>query len=211
LSNLGNKVLIEHLHKEIKEVLNKDLPKPEFITSYYWSAGVHMWKPGFNVKEVYKKILKPFEEKIYVVNEAYSKHQSWIEGALESSYDVLELIDPKFKRSISNGGSKKKVKRKSKVYTIKEVLKKRNWIILDIKKQLRIYDVGKWLNEHPGGADNLKRGIKANKYYLNKDKYPESPIQLFKQIGAHMSNRVIQKMLLKDNDKVKYIGVLKKV
>ena len=211
LSNLGNKVLIEHLHKEIKEVLNKDLPKPEFITSYYWSAGVHMWRPGFNVKEVYKKILKPFEEKIYVVNEAYSKHQSWIEGSLESSYDVLELIDPKFKRNISKGGAKEKVKRKSKVYTIKEVLKKRNWIILDIKKQLRIYDVGKWLNEHPGGADNLKRGIKANKYYLNKEKYPESPIQLFKQIGTHMSNRVIQKMLLKDNDKIKYIGVLKKV
>ena len=46
---------------------------------------------------------------------------------------------------------------------------------------------------------------------LSKDKYPDSSIKLFKEIGAHMSGRVIQKMLLKDNDKVKFIGVLKKV
>ena len=86
---------------------------------------------------------------------------------------------------------------------MKQVLKKRNWIVLDIKGKLRIYDVGKWLQDHPGGASNLRKGIKANKYYQNKDKYPESPIHLFKQIGAHMS--------VKENDKVKFIGVLKKV
>ena len=104
-----------------------------------------------------------------------------------------------------------KRKTSNKVYTLKEVLKKRNWIVLDIKGKLRIYDVGKWLQDHPGGASNLRKGIKANKYYQNKDKYPESPIHLFKQIGAHMSSKVIQNMLVKENDKVKFIGVLKKV
>jgi cytochrome b involved in lipid metabolism len=94
---------------------------------------------------------------------------------------------------------------------LKQVLKKRNWIVLDIKGKLRIYDVGKWLQDHPGGASNLRKGIKANKYYQNKDKYHESPIQLFKQIGAHMSGKVVQNMLVKENDKVKFIGVLKKV
>lgn len=213
LSKLGDKVLLEHLHKEVKEVLGKTPPKPDFITSYYWSAGVHMWKPGHNVKEVYEKMLRPFDdEKIYIVNEAYSKHQCWMEGSLESAYDVLELLDSKFTRGKpKKGGSKKRVKRKSNVYTIQQVLKKRNWIVLDIKGKLRIYDVSKWLKDHPGGAANLKKGINANKYYLNKDKYPDSPIKIFKEIGAHMSGRVIQKMLLKDNDKVKFIGILKKV
>ncbi len=217
LTKVGNKVLIEHLHKEVKEVLGKTPPKPDFITSFYWSAGVHMWKTGHNINEVYEKIMKPFDkEKIYVINEAYSKHQSWIEGALDISYDVLEMIDPKFKRNKpKKGGSKKRnskdKKRKSNVYTIQQVLKKRNWIVLDIKGKLRIYDVGKWLKDHPGGAANLKKGIKANKYYVNKDKYPESPIKLFKQIGAHMSSKVIQNMLLKANEKVKFIGILKKV
>ena len=49
------------------------------------------------------------------------------------------------------------------------------------------------------------------KHYLNKDKYPESPIDLFKSISKHSSGKVVQKMLLKDNDKVKYVGVMKKV
>jgi hypothetical protein len=209
LDKLGNKVLIEHLHREVKNVLGKKPPQPEFITSYYWSGGVHMWKPGYNAKEVYEKLLKPFpDEKVYLVNEAFSLHQCWIEGSLDACYDVLDLLDEKFTRGKPLRGG---AKRKSKVFTINQVLKKRNWIILDIKGKLRIYDVGKWLKDHPGGADNLRKGIKANRYYVNKDKYPESPIQLFKQIGAHGSGRVIKMMLLKENDKVKFIGLMKKV
>lgn len=220
LTKLGNKVLIEHLHKEVKLVLGKTPPQPEFLTYHYWSAGVHMWKPGQNVKEVYEKIIKPFEtEKIYVINEAYSLHQSWVEGSLDACYDVLELLDVKFTRTkpkLSVGGNRARVrnknnKQKNKVFTIDQVLKKRNWIVLDLKGKLRIYDVGKWLKDHPGGRDNLKRGIKANRYYVDKKKHPESPIQLFKQIGAHSSGRVIQMMLMKDNDKVKFIGIMKKV
>lgn len=212
LSKQGNKQLIEHLHKEIKEVLGKEPPKPEFITSHHWSAGVHMWKPGNSVKDVYKRLLKPFlTEKVYLVNESFSLHQCWIEGCLDMAYDVLELMDLKFEREKPKKGGDKP-KRKSKVYTIDQVLKKRNWIVLDIKKQLRIFDVGKWIKDHPGGADNLKRGIKSNKYYKDKEKYPESPIQLFKQISAHSSGNVLKKMLLDmNNPLVKYIGVMKKV
>ena len=67
------------------------------------------------------------------------------------------------------------------------------------------------MNDHPGGADNLRKGIKANKYYVDSVKYPDSPIKLFKQIEHHSSGRVIQKMLLKAHDKIKYIGIMKKV
>ena len=71
------------------------------------------------------------------------------------------------------------------MYTIQQVLKKRNWIVLDIRGKLRIYDVGTWLRDHPGGRDNLKeKCIKGNRHYLNKKKYKMSPIMLFKQIGA---------------------------
>jgi len=34
---------------------------------------------------------------------------------------------------------------------------------------------------------------------------------LFKQIGAHSSGKVIQNMLMKDNSKVKFMGLMKKV
>jgi|TARA_B110000967_G_scaffold41340_1_gene41251 hypothetical protein len=97
------------------------------------------------------------------------------------------------------------------MYTIKQVLKKRNWIVLDIRGKLRIYDVGGWLKDHPGGSENLRKGIKANRYYVDKKKYTESPIMLFKQIGAHGTGKVIQKMLMTKNDKVEFIGLMKKV
>ena len=219
LDKLGKKTLVERLHKQVKKVLNKDPPDPIMISTRYWSGGVHMWKPGYNVKETYETLLKPFpKENIYMINESFSKHQSWVEGCLDMAYDVIELLDEKFSRGKGKGGAKKrkkgdkkKNKRVSNVFTIEQVLKKRNWIVLDIKKQLRIYDVSKWMNDHPGGADNLRKGIKANKHYVDSDKYPDSPIKLFKQIGAHSSSRVIQKMLLKAHDKIKYIGIMKKV
>lgn len=207
LSTISNKVLIEHLHKEVKNVLGKEPPKPEFITSYYWKAGVHMWKPGISIKDTYESIINPFP-KIYVVNEAYSLHQCWVEGALDASYDVLDLLDEKFIRGKPKVGGDKK---RSKMYTIKQVLKKRNWIVLDIRGKLRIYDVGGWLKDHPGGSENLRKGIKANRYYVDKKKYTESPIMLFKQIGAHGTGKVIQKMLMTKNDKVEFIGLMKKV
>jgi len=34
---------------------------------------------------------------------------------------------------------------------------------------------------------------------------------LFKQIGAHGTGKVIQKMLMTKNDKVEFIGLMKKV
>ena len=65
------------------------------------------------------------------------------------------------------GGNRARVrnknnKQRNKVYTIDQVLKKRNWMVLDLKGKLRIYDVGKWLKDHPGGRDNLKKGITVN-------------------------------------------------
>ena len=92
LSKMGQSQLIRHLHKEVKAVLGITPPKPDFVYSHYWSAGVHMWKAGLSVKERYEMIVKPFPENIYVVNEAYSKHQCWVEGSLSMCYDVLTRL-----------------------------------------------------------------------------------------------------------------------
>lgn len=208
LDTLGDSVLIDHLHKEINHLFKLTPPKPEFIKTYYWSQGVHMWKPGLSVASTYAQVIKPFDkEKIYVINESFSKHQGWIEGCLEMCYDVFDQL-PNFSRTKAiTGGKKQSVK----LYTLSQVLKKRNWIILDLKGKLRIYDVGKWLSKHPGGTSNLRLGIKANKHYKDKQKYPKSPIQLFKSISAHTSGKVITTMLLKESNLVKFIGYCKKV
>ena len=57
-----------------------------------------MWKAGYNMEQLYRKVLKPFDDKqIYLCNEAYSKHQCWVEGSLKMADDLLKKMEPKKK------------------------------------------------------------------------------------------------------------------
>jgi protoporphyrinogen oxidase len=90
---LGEEYLIKALHKEIKDLFGISPPKPEFISVHYWNDGLHTWKLGIDNQDVYKKMLKPFKDKeIYVSGEAFSLKQGWIEGALETCYELLNII-----------------------------------------------------------------------------------------------------------------------
>ena len=94
----GEDKLTEMLHKEIKTVLKVNPPKPIEYQVCYWKSGVHMWKPGYNMNQLYRKILKPFDDKqIYLCNEAFSKHQCWVEGSLKMADDLLKKMEPKKK------------------------------------------------------------------------------------------------------------------
>lgn len=68
------------------------IEKPKYLDSQYWPEGVHMWKEGVNSIETYKQIQnigKETQNSMYIVGEAYSMHQCWIEGALESVDNVF--------------------------------------------------------------------------------------------------------------------------
>tara|TARA_B100001287_G_scaffold273441_1_gene276878 strand:- start:53 stop:1288 length:1236 start_codon:yes stop_codon:yes gene_type:complete len=94
----GEDKLTEMLHKEIKSVLKINPPKPLEYKVCYWKGGVHMWKSGKDMNQIYRKILKPFDDKqIYLCNEAYSKHQCWVEGSLLMANDLLKKINSKKK------------------------------------------------------------------------------------------------------------------
>jgi monoamine oxidase len=213
-NRLSQKDLIQELHKQVKVVCNiQHIPNPIFIKTYYWNEGVHMWNVGSDMKDTYQKIIKPYDKKdIYICNEAFSKHQCWIEGCLDMAYDVLEKMDTFTRNIVLQGGVSKQPKKKIKYYPLQEVLKKRSWIILKLGNKYKIFNVAKWMNKHPGGSSKLKEGIKANKYYLSKGKnprYPQSPIQLFKSIGAHSSGKVIKNMLSKNNEYIQLVGYVK--
>jgi len=69
--------------KEIRRVLEPihqalNLDEPEWIKPYLWAIGTHAWKPGAIPS-------MPLIEGITVCGEAFSEHQSWVEGALEST------------------------------------------------------------------------------------------------------------------------------
>ena len=94
-ASLGEEYLIRALHKEIKELFGIEPPDPEFVSVHYWKGGFHVWKIGEESQKVSKEILKPFKNKeVYVCGEAYSLKQGWIEGALDTCYQLLNILPP---------------------------------------------------------------------------------------------------------------------
>tara|TARA_B100000575_G_C23132620_1_gene657266 strand:+ start:258 stop:1853 length:1596 start_codon:yes stop_codon:yes gene_type:complete len=218
---LGEDALTNKIQEEIKRLFKIKIPKPLEYNVYYWKSGVHMWKTNHSMIRSYPKIMKPFsDKKIYISNESFCKHQCWIEGCLQMVKDVIRKIKNENKTTKQRGGRKKKrkltIQNKKHLpkYTIKEVLKHKNWIIFEMKNQRGIYQISSsWFKNHPGGADNLKQGVKANTYYdkTNAERSKKSPLQLFKSIGAHSSSNVLKEYIM--NEKypkiIKLIGSLK--
>jgi len=94
-ASLGEEYLIRALHKEIKELFGIEPPDPEFVSVHYWKDGFHVWKLGEESQKVSKEILKPFKNKeVYICGEAYSLKQGWIEGALDTCYQLLKILPP---------------------------------------------------------------------------------------------------------------------
>lgn len=83
------KEVLKHLHAVFPDV--SSIPKPNRVSSYYWPAGVHMWKPGVDSSKVIPQI-QHIMERVYVVGEAYCKIQGWIEGALETVDDIMGSV-----------------------------------------------------------------------------------------------------------------------
>jgi hypothetical protein len=56
------------------------------IKKYYWNQGTHYYKPfvGETRYESWIKMAQSPEPGIHVVGEMVSRHQGWVEGALES-------------------------------------------------------------------------------------------------------------------------------
>ena len=83
------------LYKYLKEIFpDRKIPmRPAITRVHYWGSGGHFFTPGSNSEKVIKDIVKPFNSKeLYIVGESYSSHQSWIEGALETSDLAINKI-----------------------------------------------------------------------------------------------------------------------
>ena len=65
--------------------------KLRWVRSYYWPAGVHVWKAGVSSDTIAHQLRQPLGLLIpcFIVGEAYSQHQGWIEGALQTVQQAL--------------------------------------------------------------------------------------------------------------------------
>ena len=91
---IGNKkLLIKHIKKEVKKLLNRDIVIDDILISN-WLDAVHYIKPSkYTSLQIIKKLINPAPN-IYVCGEMISLKQGWVEGAIES-VDRLYKILPK--------------------------------------------------------------------------------------------------------------------
>ena len=68
------------------------IPKPTFFKTHLWTIGCHHWKPKCDSIVVGRKIQNPAPH-VYVIGEAVSQKQAWVEGALETAQDIMKYFD----------------------------------------------------------------------------------------------------------------------
>jgi cytochrome b involved in lipid metabolism len=111
-----------------------------------------LWKVGCDGDILQPRILQPFRDmKLFICGESYSTNQGWIEGSLETSSAVVELI-------------RNKSLPKIKVFSREQVEKSSSLIIVNNN----VYDISlnNWINQHPGGNIITKYvGKDATKIY----------------------------------------------
>lgn len=74
---------------KIRKLFKFNIPEPIWMKHYLWTEGAHYWKKGFYSEDYKSKIFNP-EKNLFIIGEAYSSYQAWIEGALETANKVLK-------------------------------------------------------------------------------------------------------------------------
>ncbi|ULQ57685.1 FAD-dependent oxidoreductase [Flavihumibacter rivuli] len=101
------KKMVEEMHRQLGVIHNiSDAPAPMEAAFKDWSddpygGAVHFWNPGYKPWEVLQAMTQPVSDfPCFVVGEAYSTNQTWVEGALQTAEIVLQkhfkLLAPKW-------------------------------------------------------------------------------------------------------------------
>jgi hypothetical protein len=92
----NQKQLSEYIESQLELLLGKKVPKIKKNWSIFWNKGIASWKPSEpSPEEVLPYINHPMKN-VHFCGDTYSLHPGWIQGAMESSNDVLALIFDKY-------------------------------------------------------------------------------------------------------------------
>jgi monoamine oxidase len=89
--------VVKMITKKLKEILpTTEIPEVEWIDgeSAYWTYGAHYWLPRnkyIDSNDLENKIRHP-SENVWIIGEAFSNHQAWVEGALETSNKAVKEL-----------------------------------------------------------------------------------------------------------------------
>jgi cytochrome b involved in lipid metabolism len=163
-----NKKLEETFQKCMKDTFKDySIPNPIFVLPYYWKAGSHFWKKKVDSSKIEDTILHP-KRHLYICGEAYSKHQAWMEGCLQSVHvvykdfekDTKPVLNYKIKtkkRTLRKSSTTfPKSNKKGKGYTLEEVSKHATEKDAWISYKGIVCNITDWIPRHPGGNVILK-------------------------------------------------------
>ncbi|MCA2292845.1 hypothetical protein JF735_04395 [Mycobacterium avium] len=89
--------MVRAAHNQVEEVHGlPEIPAPYAAIYKSWGedpygGGWHEWKAGFRLDKIICRMRKPVPDRdIFIVGEAYSLEQGWVEGALTTAESTLE-------------------------------------------------------------------------------------------------------------------------
>jgi hypothetical protein len=89
--------MVRIANKQVEEVHGiPEIPLPYAAAYHSWDddpygGGWHEWKAGYRLDEIMCRMRRPLEsQEIYIVGEAYSYNQGWVEGALDTAESTLQ-------------------------------------------------------------------------------------------------------------------------
>ena len=185
------------ISENIKNIYkNTKIPEPIEITGKYWENGVHFYKKNVNPTKLFNHLTRPSYRPLWLVNEAYSTKQQWIEGSLLSATKCISQIEKRSTLQVSTFTNKNNNQsndlqdtsreleflplKKTDTYYTKEQVAKHNtqddaWIIL----YGHVYDVTKWIPNHPGGTNAIMKAVGTGEDWKSR----------FRKVGSHRMNR----------------------
>jgi hypothetical protein len=92
--------MVKEMHRQLTILHDAPgAPKPIDAAFMDWGddpfgGAVHFWNPGYRSSEVMKGMIQPVKGfPCYICGEAYSQHQTWVEGAFQTAELVLRKFD----------------------------------------------------------------------------------------------------------------------
>jgi monoamine oxidase len=70
---------------------DRNIPKYKKKHHFFWEFGAAYWKKGSDSKKVHDQMLNP-SPNLYICGDSFSNHQAWVEGALQTSDEVFDLL-----------------------------------------------------------------------------------------------------------------------
>ena len=93
LKNENEKLFIEKLKENIYKAFHKKIENPIYTKTCYWKLGTGFWLKNKDSTILHEQILQPNKNiPLYICGENYSESQGWMEGALETSFAIIQKI-----------------------------------------------------------------------------------------------------------------------